>query len=192
MVLQAIRPIAKNDEITIAYIDILKKRQQRWEALEASYGFTCGCNKCKFKKSEREASDKKLTRLRALIDDHDQTFSWWFRQTAPSNSNTAIALARKYPKSLDDQFNGVATEGLESLRSYYMGLADSRVHIYGAFGDDKEFIEVINQAIELFKMDEIWSESVKDRILVYEGWKKDPKTYPHYGKRSSEYAERKS
>ena len=46
LVLRSYRKIAKNEEITIAYINTAQLFEERQEKLSASYAFTCQCAKC--------------------------------------------------------------------------------------------------------------------------------------------------
>ena len=66
----ALRDISKDEEITIYYLGMDKKREDRREALRAKLGFTCMCRLCSLPLEQSQESDRRLEdiyRLDSLI-----------------------------------------------------------------------------------------------------------------------------
>mmetsp|Transcript_5937 Transcript_5937/g.7757 ORF Transcript_5937/g.7757 Transcript_5937/m.7757 type:complete len:462 (+) Transcript_5937:503-1888(+) len=62
----AARDIAKGEELTIAYVDPVRKREERQCDLLNLYSFKCNCEACEMSEEEQRASDVRRGRLCAL------------------------------------------------------------------------------------------------------------------------------
>lgn len=65
---QAIREIGMGEEVTIAYVDVVRKGEKRRRALSEGYGFDCGCEACVGGEEEGEQMRGRIGELRAWLE----------------------------------------------------------------------------------------------------------------------------
>ena len=63
---QALRPIAPGEELTVTYIDPVQTRQRRQEELHWNWGFKCSCSSCTQANAVAAASDTRIRQISAL------------------------------------------------------------------------------------------------------------------------------
>jgi len=61
-----VRGICKGEEITIYYLGVDKNREDRREALQAKFGFTCLCRLCSLPPEQSQESDRRLEEIYQL------------------------------------------------------------------------------------------------------------------------------
>lgn len=66
LVVRSCRKIAKNEEITISYIDPTQCLEERQNALLTAYSFACQCCKC-IQGSEEQGTHRAMSQLHALL-----------------------------------------------------------------------------------------------------------------------------
>jgi hypothetical protein len=174
MTLHAVRTINANEEITIAYTNIIDSQHGRKTSLEMIYGFRCWCSKCNLKSNKKDTSNAYRRKLKDWLSNSENGFVPWMKATT---------IGSDMVKSLEKVLNSIPAEGLESLRTPHMRLADDLARIYGALGDRSMFIQKLDDAIVVWRLDAGWSPEVSIRIECYERWKKDPKTFPLWAQR---------
>jgi SET domain-containing protein len=86
MMVRAIRPIAKGDEVLVCYIDMYLCREERQKRLWNGFRFKCACSECTTKWSE--SRDQKLEAIRQLISMEEG-----YIPVAEREPKTALGLA---------------------------------------------------------------------------------------------------
>ena len=93
------RKIKIDEEVTIAYIDILDSRKERQRKLQLIYGFACACDRCDISGPALEMSDKNRELLRQWVLNH-MSFDEWLLQTAEEKGDI-IAVGRYFISNPD-------------------------------------------------------------------------------------------
>jgi hypothetical protein len=185
----AVRPIESNEEITIAYTDLLEARAIRQQKLQISFGFACKCEFCEFtppkdksKTSEMEAMFEKSDESRALLQiflaerTTRQKFSDW-ATTSPNKTAKAEFL-----KPFKPIVEAIDKQGLHSYLQIRRECSDINTQFIGAMGNDDRFRTSLDQAIAVWMIGSEDSLAAAERINLYKSWKKDPSSYPLWGK----------
>lgn len=176
LTLYAVRAIQREEQITIAYTDILAPRQQRVARLRAAYNFNCRCASCRLPADDGKKSDKnRAALLYWLAQPEEPSFSHWYALTKPGLPNAP--LARDFWKTAAPVFKSLREERLDVLRRQFARLADSVARTQGALGQPGPFGKTTKIAIECWRVDAAWSELSRKRVRTYENWLSDPKTY---------------
>jgi hypothetical protein len=168
----AVRKIKKQEEITIAYTDILDSKSERRRKLQLSYGFLCACNKCKLQRGFEDLSEQKRRKLREwLLDTERLTFQRWLDFSATGTDRNKLKALEKELTSLTVL---IRDEGLQMLRSASMEIADTIAHISLASGDIKNSTKKVQIARDTWSLDESFSDTIRHRISLYDQWIEDP------------------
>ncbi|KAI1466445.1 SET domain-containing protein [Daldinia caldariorum] len=72
----AVRDVAEDEELTIAYYDPLQSHSTRQEKLQKEWGFKCSCQRCSANATAIAESDRRVSQIHALwkeLDDHSAT-----------------------------------------------------------------------------------------------------------------------
>ncbi|KAJ7113161.1 hypothetical protein C8R44DRAFT_631204 [Mycena epipterygia] len=163
--LEALRPIAAGQEITVAYITPLDPRSARRAQLKAQYAFSCRCAHCALPHSQRSKSDAARAELRAF-DWESPAFEAWCADARMSDYALIDAHARAV--TLMEQ------EGLEVLDDYAKHI-DAVAMGYGALGDVEQFRAWTWRARDSRPA----QDSATARVL--QKWIRDPETFPVWG-----------
>lgn len=62
----ASRTIEEGEEISITYIDLLQRHDERAETLQQIWGFKCACSLCTGSKTKRQASEARVHKINTL------------------------------------------------------------------------------------------------------------------------------
>ncbi|KAL5520000.1 hypothetical protein ACEPAG_1660 [Sanghuangporus baumii] len=75
LVVHAIKPIKRGQELLTTYTDTKRPRHERQAYLKSNYDFTCTCSVCSLSEVESRISDERLSKMTNLY----QTFATWGR-----------------------------------------------------------------------------------------------------------------
>ncbi|KAL5501622.1 hypothetical protein ACEPAH_8882 [Sanghuangporus vaninii] len=75
LVVHAIKPIKRGQELLTTYTDTKRPRHERQAYVKSNYDFTCTCSVCSLPEVESRTSDERLSRMTNLY----QTFATWGR-----------------------------------------------------------------------------------------------------------------
>eukprot|EP00927_Polykrikos_kofoidii_P040386 TRINITY_DN34537_c0_g2_i2.p1 TRINITY_DN34537_c0_g2~~TRINITY_DN34537_c0_g2_i2.p1 ORF type:complete len:337 (+),score=57.12 TRINITY_DN34537_c0_g2_i2:59-1012(+) len=103
-VVYAMRPIKRNDEITISYIDTMQVRADRQEQLKDTYGFECRCEACAMPEEKREVSDQRRGRIAAL-NQEIKAFS------AMGKCDAVVENSEELVETIDKEFGDPSYKG---------------------------------------------------------------------------------
>lgn len=156
-VVQATRPIARGEEITISYTSPLEHTALRQQHLQAGFHFTCSCQRC----TEASSTDAKLSEIQSMQD----TLNDW-SQTSKATPKIAEKLLQLYLK-----------EGLEGFLDMPYGFASLA---YNAAGDFKKAEKYAGLAKEVILIkDGPWTPNMQ----IWEDVLKDSKAHWSYRRR---------
>jgi hypothetical protein len=86
----AVRPIHPGEEITITYIDPMRPRAERLDALKKNWGFVCHCSQCTAPPAMGAASDARLAHLEAV--QHELSDTKAEHDTSPAMAELLVSL----------------------------------------------------------------------------------------------------
>lgn len=156
-IVQATRPIAPGEEITISYTSPLDHTSQRQQHLQAGFHFTCSCQRC----VDASSTDAKLSEIQAM----QNTLNDW-SQTSKGTPKLAEKLLQLYRK-----------EGLEGFLDMPYGFASLA---YNAVGDYKKAEKYASLAKEIILIkDGLWSPNIQ----IWDDVLKDSKAHWSYRRR---------
>ncbi|CAG8980602.1 hypothetical protein HYALB_00013752 [Hymenoscyphus albidus] len=122
---QAVRPIAEDEEITISYTSPFQKAAARQEHLHQAFHFTCSCNLC----TTSQESDKSLTEINEI----QERLGDWDSDT-PVQPDEAQRLIELYQKL-----------NLHAFLDMPFGFASL---MYNSFGKEKKAVRYARMAAE--------------------------------------------
>ncbi|KAJ5739302.1 Zinc finger MYND-type [Penicillium manginii] len=181
---KAIRPIKKDEEIFISYIDTTTPKQVRRKELSERYFFTCKCLKCTDTEEEKlnfkEYSSVEEKAEKAALDEAERK-ALELMQTASASSTTPIDTIKNLEKALHTL---KATSAWPLTRQPYASLRDDLiVALLSANSFSKAFIHA---AIRYLRLDpELYSPAhpvrqvhawilAKLAIFLSQGYEPDP------------------
>jgi hypothetical protein len=91
-VIRAVREVQAEEEVTVSYISPLLPREERARRLKESWGFVCGCARCKA--GETEEQRQALARLARAIEDCERAIAASDFPAALASSSLIISLSR--------------------------------------------------------------------------------------------------
>eukprot|EP00933_Yihiella_yeosuensis_P028643 TRINITY_DN22476_c1_g1_i1.p1 TRINITY_DN22476_c1_g1~~TRINITY_DN22476_c1_g1_i1.p1 ORF type:complete len:361 (+),score=79.97 TRINITY_DN22476_c1_g1_i1:111-1085(+) len=68
LTVHCMRPIKKGEEVTISYVKVWQKKEDRQMELQHQYRFHCRCQVCTLPEKEQEVSDERRARIGLLMD----------------------------------------------------------------------------------------------------------------------------
>ncbi|EJC97968.1 uncharacterized protein FOMMEDRAFT_149425 [Fomitiporia mediterranea MF3/22] len=89
LVVHALKPIKRGQELLTTYTDTKRPRRERQHYLKSYYDFTCSCSVCSLPESESLASDERLSKMSSL----HQTFASWGTREVDGINASLIAKA---------------------------------------------------------------------------------------------------
>jgi len=147
---RAIRPIAPDEEISIAYTNPLDTYAQRQRYLRQSFGFECTCPRCR----RRGAGDDALDEINAL----QASLGDW-----SAESKASVAQAERLVKLYQDQ----GLDGYLDPAYCYAALMYSSV---GSVKGARKYVDLAVEAIEL----RLASDANQEDLRVWKEMRRDP------------------
>ncbi len=165
LTLEAVRPIASGEEITIQYIDSCVDYRRRRDKLASLYGFDCLCPTCS--QPDHERSNKARRELRNIMRRLPKFESWCSSRGMP-----------------DDYLINLSERALQIRESEGLQLFESRKHT-----DDMAMCYAALEDIDMFKLYaqkgmEHRTGGPLEHRLVLECWLEDPSHFPVWGIRT--------
>ncbi|KAH7110872.1 hypothetical protein B0J11DRAFT_586076 [Dendryphion nanum] len=146
-IVQATRPIAPGEEITISYTSPLEPTAQRQQHLQNGFHFTCNCPRC----AASSATDAKLAQI----------------QTIQNALNDWSTTTKATPKLAEKLLQMYRKEGLEGFLDMPYGFASLAYNAVGDSGKAEKYAELAKEII-LIKDGpwtpnlQIWKDMLKD------------------------------
>ncbi|KAF9045789.1 SET domain-containing protein [Hymenopellis radicata] len=164
LTLEAVRPIAKGEEITVQYIDSCVDYRQRRDKLASLYGFDCLCPTCS--QPDHERSNKARRELRNIMRRLPKFESWCSSRDMP-----------------DDYLINLSERALQLRESEGLQLFESRKHT-----DDMAMCYAALEDTDMFKLHaqkgmEHRTGGPLEHRLVLECWLEQPTHFPVWGMR---------
>ncbi|KAK7047680.1 hypothetical protein VNI00_006448 [Paramarasmius palmivorus] len=171
LTLEAVRPIAANNEITIPYIDCLQPRSARRHQLQITYGFECRCSFCDIHWSSPSSmlysSDSARLELSQFWDKLP-LFEAWCKDRAAGDED----LVKMHIRALELR----EKEGVQGF--CYKKHIDAIAMCYGALEDVEGFRVWTDRARKLRIANGDFAS-----LKVMERWLEDPRSFPAWGMR---------
>eukprot|EP00930_Biecheleria_cincta_P036158 TRINITY_DN24811_c0_g1_i1.p1 TRINITY_DN24811_c0_g1~~TRINITY_DN24811_c0_g1_i1.p1 ORF type:complete len:322 (-),score=71.71 TRINITY_DN24811_c0_g1_i1:22-987(-) len=104
MLVHCMKTVKKGEEITISYIDVFQKTQDRREALWNQYRFNCECPACSLPDERKYASDDRRARCSVL-------HLGAARRVLSSELERSMAEVEEFLKLLDEEFGDPSYKG---------------------------------------------------------------------------------
>jgi hypothetical protein len=172
----AARKIKKGDEITVAYIDILKSKSERARKLDLLYGFQCSCEKCKLNDGLVRQGDALRQQLHRWATGADRlTSKLWTDATFPQATRKQLAADET---ELGTMLKTVVTEGLQTLCFLTMALTDALLRVHVALGHEENASGALEAAKNAWALDPFASASTRRRLELYEEWEQNISSIP--------------
>ncbi|PAV17308.1 SET domain-containing [Pyrrhoderma noxium] len=151
LVVHALKPIKRGEELLTTYTDTKRPRQERQNYLKSYYDFTCTCPVCSLQGLESQLSDKRLSEMTSL----GQKFASWGSYQIDGNTASHIA----------NTIWGLGEE--EGYWSERGRLAADMVHVAAVHSDDHAVLHWAKLAHKWFSF-ELGNDSiqVKDMLPV--------------------------
>ncbi|KAL5482605.1 hypothetical protein ACEPAI_9199 [Sanghuangporus weigelae] len=137
LVVHAIKPIKRGQELLTTYMDTKRPRHERQAYLKSNYDFRCTCSVCSLPEVESRTSDERLSKMTNLY----QTFATWGR--GEIDGVTASRTAK-------DIWELGEQEGYWSERG---GLAGDVVYVASAHSDERGVLAWAHLARKWFSIE---------------------------------------
>lgn len=176
LTLYAARAIKKDEEITIAYTNILLPCSERQSVLQLAYSFKCACSACNMRSRDIRASDQRRASIKGSLRDLAQLpFKEWVI-TTDEDAMSIPDFLKKVQKLVRD----MESEGLHALRKDYMWAVDLAARVSGTDGEPEPFRDAIKKAKEVWALDASRFEHARKRIKTYDLWLENPESFVHW------------
>lgn len=104
MLVHCMKTIKKGEEVTISYIDVFQKAEERREMLLGQYRFNCACPSCSLAEEPKRASDERRARCAFL---HLGSA----RRVLSSELDRSMKEVEEFLKLLDEEFGDPSYKG---------------------------------------------------------------------------------
>jgi hypothetical protein len=171
MTVYSLRKLSANDELTVAYIDVLSGKAERQRKLQLIHGFACECERCSLESAAQQQSDEAREKLRLWVMDPKQlSFQDWLDQTADERDADKV---QAYAKQLMELWPIFQSEGLMVLRGPMMKMSDLLVRQAIALGQRNKVKNRLGTAKHIWAFGPFRSDLVLRHIDEYERWSED-------------------
>jgi hypothetical protein len=179
MSIYARRKIKADEEVTIAYIDILDSHAERQRKLQLVHGFACACERCGLTSRALTQSDENRKRLREWVSNH-VSFEDWLLQTAEEKNTSKL---QAYHAELMELFPIFSAEGLTVFLASMMDMSDLMLRMTISFGRKSKVKARLDATKKIWGWSSTHSAAVRQRIDEYEQWGKNVSEAPLWGVR---------